>query len=89
MNQNLEMQVCSGRASSSPNLGDFLDALDQITLLDQHHRGMRIARDKVVSMVDLQHVAVFGIVLLGHHATGGGEYRRAGVGLKVKPRMQR
>ncbi len=65
-------------AAGGADFGDFLAALDQVALFDQHARGVGITRDEFVAVVDLDHVAVGRVVFLrDDDAARGGQDGRA------------
>ena len=60
------MQMGTSRTSGAPNLGDFLTPLDQVALFHQYFRGMGVAANQIIAMIDLGHVAILGVILLHH-----------------------
>src|SRR5450830_340647 len=84
LHQQLEVQVGPGGAPRGAHFGNALTPLDQIALVNKHLRSMGIAGDQVVSVIDLDHLPILGVVGLGdHHTTGGGQDRSAHISLVV------
>ena len=41
----------------------------QVSPLDKNLGGVRIASDQVIAVIDLDHIAIWGVELLNHHHT--------------------
>ena len=58
IDQHLKMKIRTGRAASAAHLANFLPAFNQIAFFNKCSGRMGIARDKVVTVIDLQHITV-------------------------------
>src|SRR5688500_11350579 len=86
----LEMQMRPGRAAGRPHFGDLFAPLHQVALAHQDLGGVGVARDQVVAVVDVDHVAILRVEAgEDHHTAGGGDDRRAVVGDEVDAFMHR
>src|SRR5450830_1312314 len=85
----LEVQVRAGRTSGRTNVGHMLASFDDVADFHVKLRCMRVARDEVIAMTDLQHVAELIMIFGGdHHACGRRNDGRTGRGRKIQTFME-
>src|SRR5712691_8235118 len=82
----LEMQVRPGRPSGRADRSDLLTTDDEVALLDEELRSMRVTRDQPVAVVDLNHLTILGMhVREDDLAAGRGDDRRPGLRREIQP----
>ena len=80
----LKVQVGTGGAARAANLADTFAALDELPRCHQGLGEVGVAGNQALAVVDVDHVAEFRMVFGGsHHAAGGGDHRRAGLGVEI------
>src|SRR5207253_10451948 len=82
--RHLEVQMRAGRSAGRSYCRYALAANDQIALLDQQRRTMRVTTDQPIAVIDLEHFTIGGMdVREDDLAARGGVDRVPGLGRKV------
>ena len=89
VDDHLEVQMRSGRASGRANFGNLLAGHHKIAHLHEYLRCMPVAGDHATAVLDIDGIAVPAVRSRLHHAaTGAREDGRAGGGDEVNARMK-
>ena len=88
LNEHFKMQMRSGRPAGRADFSNFLAPLNQIAFFNEHARRVGVPANEVIAVVDLNHVSIGLVVLLGdHYSTGRSKNRRTGLRRKIESGM--